>query len=49
MHASDLERYCEKAREAGAAEEEIMHALLLVIPTCGFPTFMEAYNEITGE
>ena len=33
-----------KAREAGASEEEILHALYLVIPTCGFPHFMEAYR-----
>jgi 4-carboxymuconolactone decarboxylase len=33
-----------KAREAGATEEEIRHALFLVIPTCGFPHFMEAYR-----
>lgn len=33
-----------RAREAGATEEEILHALFLVIPTCGFPTFMEAYR-----
>ena len=38
-----------RAREAGASEEEIMHALLLVIPTCGFPTFMQAYREYKGE
>jgi len=33
------------ARQAGATEAEIEHALLLVIPTCGFPTFMQAYQE----
>ena len=38
-----------RAREAGASEEEIMHALLLVIPTCGFPTFMQAYREYKDE
>jgi alkylhydroperoxidase/carboxymuconolactone decarboxylase family protein YurZ len=38
-----------RAREAGANEDEIMHALLLVIPTCGFPTFMQAYREYKGE
>ncbi len=48
-HQTGVATHAKKAREAGAAEEEIMHALLLVIPTCGFPTFMEAYNEITGE
>jgi alkylhydroperoxidase/carboxymuconolactone decarboxylase family protein YurZ len=34
-----------RARAAGASEEEILHALLLVIPSCGFPIFMEAYRE----
>ena len=37
-----------KAREAGATEEEILHALFLVIPTCGFPHFMEAYRVYKG-
>ncbi len=33
-----------KAKEAGVSEDEIKHALLLLIPTCGFPAFMEAYR-----
>lgn len=37
-----------KAREAGASEEEIRHALFLVIPTCGFPHFMEAWRVYKG-
>lgn len=37
-----------KAREAGATDEEILHALFLVIPTCGFPHFMEAYRVFKG-
>ena len=37
--------HIKRAREAGATEAEIQHALLLVIPSCGFPTFMEAYRE----
>ena len=37
-----------KAREAGATEKEIQHALFLVIPTCGFPHFMEAYRVYKG-
>ena len=37
--------HARRARQAGATEEEIRHALLLVVPTCGFPTFMEAYRE----
>jgi len=43
-HQRALETHVAKAREAGVAEEEIRHALLLLIPTCGFPTFMEAYS-----
>ena len=38
-----------KARAAGASEEEILHALFLVIPTCGFPHFMEAYRVYKGK
>lgn len=45
-HRTSVATHARRAREAGATEEEIAHALLLVIPTCGFPTFMEAYNEI---
>ena len=44
QHNSSLETHIIKAREAGAAEAEIKHALLLVIQTAGFPMFMEAYN-----
>ncbi|GAB4258945.1 MAG: carboxymuconolactone decarboxylase family protein [Thermoleophilia bacterium] len=43
-HQRALETHLHAAREAGVTEEEIAHALLLVIPTCGFPTFMEAYG-----
>jgi AhpD family alkylhydroperoxidase len=43
-HQRALETHLAKAREAGATEEELRHALLLLIPTCGFPTFMEAYS-----
>ena len=42
-HRIALETHIAKAREAGATEEEIVHALLLLIQTTGFPTFMEAY------
>lgn len=45
-HQTGVATHAAKARAAGATEEEIVHALLLVIPTCGFPTFMEAYNQI---
>ena len=43
-HHRALETHLAKAREAGVADEELLHALLLLIPTCGFPTFMEAYG-----
>jgi 4-carboxymuconolactone decarboxylase len=42
-HERALETHIQKAREAGATDEEIKHALLLLIPTAGFPTFMAAY------
>ena len=45
-HQTGVATHAKRAREAGATEEEINHALLLVIPTCGFPTFMEAYNQV---
>jgi 4-carboxymuconolactone decarboxylase len=43
-HAAALETHISKAREAGATEDEIRHALLLLVQTTGFPTFMEAYS-----
>jgi 4-carboxymuconolactone decarboxylase len=43
-HILALETHILRAREAGATEEEIKHALLLIIQTTGFPTFMEAYS-----
>ena len=43
-HAIALETHILRAREAGATEEEIKHALLLIIQTTGFPMFMEAYS-----
>ena len=43
-HQRALETHLAKARQAGASEEELRHALLLLIPTCGFPAFMEAYS-----
>ncbi len=44
-HGTGVATHAKRARQAGATEAEILHALLLVIPTCGFPTFMEAYRE----
>jgi 4-carboxymuconolactone decarboxylase len=43
-HRLALETHVVRAREAGATDEEILHALLLLIQTTGFPTFMEAYS-----
>lgn len=43
-HKLSLETHLAKAREAGATDDEIRHALLLVMQTAGFPTFMEAYS-----
>jgi 4-carboxymuconolactone decarboxylase len=43
-HALALETHILRAREAGATEDEIKHALLMLIQTAGFPTFMEAYT-----
>lgn len=48
-HGRALETHLAKAREAGVSEEEIRHALLLLIPTCGFPAFMEAYSVLRKE
>jgi 4-carboxymuconolactone decarboxylase len=43
-HSLALETHIAKARKAGATEAEIKHALLLIIQTAGFPSFMEAYS-----
>ena len=43
-HLRALETHILAARESGASEAEISHSLLLLIPTCGFPTYMEAYK-----
>jgi len=43
-HSLALETHIVRAREAGATDAEIMHTLLLIIQTTGFPTFMEAYS-----
>ncbi len=42
-HKRALTTHIKKAKAAGVADEEIKHALLLIIPTAGFPTFMKAY------
>jgi 4-carboxymuconolactone decarboxylase len=43
-HLLALETHIMKAKEAGVTDEEIKHALLMLIQTTGFPTFMEAYT-----
>ena len=43
-HVLALETHIAKAKKAGATDEEIKHALLLIIQTVGFPGFMEAYS-----
>ena len=43
-HTLALETHIARARAAGATEDEIKHALLMLIQTTGFPTFMEAYS-----
>jgi len=47
-HKISLETHMLKAKEAGLSEAEIMHALFLLIPTMGFPCFMEAYSVFKG-
>jgi alkylhydroperoxidase/carboxymuconolactone decarboxylase family protein YurZ len=47
-HQRAVETHLASAREAGVPEAEIKHALLLLITTCGFPTFMEAYSICKG-
>jgi len=42
-HKRALATHIQRAREAGIADGEIKHALLLLIPTAGFPAFMKAY------
>ncbi len=43
-HELALETHILKAKETGVTDDEIRHALLLLIQTVGFPTFMEAYS-----
>ena len=43
-HKRALATHIKKARAAGVDDEEIKHALLLLISTAGFPTFMKAYG-----
>jgi alkylhydroperoxidase/carboxymuconolactone decarboxylase family protein YurZ len=43
-HKRALETHIRKAKAAGVDEDEIKHALLLLIPTAGFPVFMKSYT-----
>jgi alkylhydroperoxidase/carboxymuconolactone decarboxylase family protein YurZ len=47
-HKRALETHFHKAIAAGVTEEEIKHALLLLIPTAGFPAFMKSYAVLKG-
>ena len=49
-HNRALATHIKKAKAAGVTVKEIKHALLLLIPTTGFPVFMKAYSvlESTG-
>ena len=47
-HKRALATHIEKARTAGVTDEEIKHALLLLIPTVGFPLFMKAYSVLNS-
>jgi 4-carboxymuconolactone decarboxylase len=48
-HQNALGTHIARARDAGATEEDILQSLFLVIPTCGFPTFMEAFRVYKGK
>jgi alkylhydroperoxidase/carboxymuconolactone decarboxylase family protein YurZ len=43
-HNRALETHIRKARAAGISEDDMKHALLLLIPTAGFPAFMKSYT-----
>jgi len=47
-HSKALATHIGKGRECGLTDEEIDHALLLLIQTSGFPTFMRAYEVLKG-
>ena len=47
-HQRALETHINKALAAGVSAAEIKHALLLLIPTSGFPPFMKAYAVLDG-
>ena len=43
-HPLSLETHIIKGKASGLTDNEIKHALLLLIQTTGFPAFMEAYS-----
>ncbi len=43
-HKRALLTHLHRAKSSGLTDEEIKHALLLLIPTAGFPIFMKAYS-----
>jgi len=47
-HKRALATHIKKARAAGVTEDDIKHALLLLIPTAGFPVFMKAYSVLNN-
>lgn len=47
-HKRALETHIRKAKAAGLDEAEIKHALVLLIPTAGFPAFMKSYMVFKG-
>ena len=47
-HQRALETHLTGAHEAGVQKADVEHTLLLLIATCGFPAFMEAYSVYHG-
>jgi 4-carboxymuconolactone decarboxylase len=43
-HALSLETHILKGKESGLTDDEIKHALLLLIQSAGFPTFMAIHG-----
>lgn len=52
QHKFALETHILKALHEGCSKEEIEHAILLIAPTAGFPTMMEAlltFRRVLGD